>query len=257
MKKKIDKLSDKLVNAFLKNKIIAPLPLKYTRKLKDAQKFRLLCESKIKDPIIGFKAAGTGISVMKKLKEKKPFYASIFKKNFIKSGKKVKINKSTLGIELEVCYLIKKNFFSSKRSITMKNVTKYISYMAPCIEVIGYRQKKKGITSFGDLCSDFGANVKFLIGQKKKYKRIKIGNLKTNITNKKIGQSVNGNTNTVYINPLNSLRFVLNELKKDKVNLDKDFYVFTGSTVGVVPILGKGLYEGKIDKLGTAKARIF
>ena len=128
--------------------------------------------------------------------------------------------------------------------------------MAACIEVIGYRQRKKGITSFGDLCSDFGANVKFLIGQKKKYKRINIGNLKTNIANKKIKQSVTGNTNTVYINPLNSLRFVLNELKKDKVNLDKDLYVFTGSTVGVVPNLGKGLYTGKVDKLGSAKAII-
>ena len=128
--------------------------------------------------------------------------------------------------------------------------------MAPCIEVVGYRQKRKGITSFGDLCSDFGANVKFLIGQKKKYKRINIGNLKTNIANKKIGQSVNGNTNTVYINPLNSLRFVLNELKKDKVTLDKDFYVFTGSTVGVVPISGRGLYNGKIAQLGSAKAII-
>ena len=95
--------------------------------------------------------------------------------------------------------------------------------MAACIEVIGYRQKKKGITSFGDLCSDFGANVKFLIGQKKKYKKINIGNLKTNIANKKIGQSVDGNTSTVYINPLNSLRFVLNELKKDKVTLIKIF----------------------------------
>jgi 2-keto-4-pentenoate hydratase len=52
--------------------------------------------------------------------------------------------------------------------------------MAPCIEVVGYRQKKKGVTSFGDLCSDFGANVKFLIGQKKKYKKINIGNLKNN-----------------------------------------------------------------------------
>ena len=56
--------------------------------------------------------------------------------------------------------------------------------MAPCLEVVGYRQRKKGITSFGDLCSDFGANVKFLIGTKKKYKKINIGNLKTNITNK-------------------------------------------------------------------------
>ena len=257
MKKTIlEKTANKLVNAFVNNKIIAPLPTKFTKKLSESQKLRKLCESKVKDPIIGFKAAGTGISVMKKFKEKKPFYAAIFKKNFIKSGKKVKINKSTLGIELEVSYLIKKNFFSSKGSITIKNLTKYISYMAVCIEVIGYRQKKKGITGFGDLCSDFGANVKFLIGQKKKYKRINIGNLKTNIGNKKIGQSVDGNTNTVYINPLNSLRFVLNELKKDKVNLDKDFYVFTGSTVGVVPILGKGLYTGKIDKLGSAKAII-
>jgi len=252
----LEKTADKLVNAFVNNKIIAPIPSKFTKKLSEAQKLRKLCESKVSDPIIGFKAAGTGIPVMKKLKEKKPFYASIFKKNFTKSGQKVKINKSTLGIELEVCYLVKKSFFSLKGSITMKNVSKYISHMAPCIEVVGYRQRKKGITSFADLCSDFGANVKFLIGTKKKYMRINIGNLKTNITNKKAKQSVNGNTNTVYINPVNSLRFVLNKLKKDKINLNKDFYVFTGSTVGVVPILGKGLYTGKVDKLGSVKAII-
>jgi|TARA_B110000046_G_scaffold184603_1_gene223528 2-keto-4-pentenoate hydratase len=252
----LDKTTDKLVNAFLKNKIIAPLPLKYTKKLSEAQKVRRMCESKIKDPVIGFKAAGTGILVMKKLKEKEPFYASVYKKNFLKSGKRVKINKSTLGIELEVCYLIKRSFFKSKGSINMKNVSKYISDMAPCIEIVGYRQRKKGITSFGDLCSDFGANVKFLIGKKKKYKKINIGNLKTIISNEKIKQSVSGNTNTVYINPLNSLKFVLNKLKKDKINLNKNFYVFTGSTVGVVPILGKGLYVGKIDKLGSAKAII-
>ncbi|MDB9979808.1 fumarylacetoacetate hydrolase [Candidatus Pelagibacter sp.] len=252
----IEKTADKLVNAFVNNKIISPLPQKITKNLTDADEFRKLCESKIKEPIIGFKVGGTGIPVMKKLKEKEPFYAAIFKENFIKSGKKVKINKSTLGIELEVCYLIKKNFFLSKGVITMKKISKYISHMAPCIEVVGYRQKKKGITSFGDLSSDFGANVKFLIGQKKKYKRIKINNLKTIISNKKINQTVLGNTGTVYISPLNSLRFVLNKLKKDKVNLNKDFYVFTGSTVGVVPILGKGLYVGKIDKLGSVKTII-
>jgi len=256
MKNLIEKTSDKLINAFLKNKIIAPIPKKFTNKIVEAQKFRKLCESKIKLPVIGFKAAGTGIPVMKKLKEKEPFYASIYKKNVIKNGKKVKINKSTLGIELEVCYQIRKSFFSSKGLVTKKNISKYISHMAPCIEIVGYRQKKEGITSFGDLCSDFGGNVKFLIGQKKKYKKINIGNLKANISNKKVKQSVNGNTNAVYINPLNSLRFVLNKVKKDKVNLGKNFYVFTGSTVGVVPILGKGLYTGKIDKLGSVKAII-
>tara|TARA_Y100000816_G_scaffold236622_1_gene182513 strand:+ start:345 stop:575 length:231 start_codon:yes stop_codon:yes gene_type:complete len=74
--------------------------------------------------------------------------------------------------------------------------------------------------------------------------------------NKKISQSVSGNTNAVYINPLNSLRFVLKKVKKDKINLNKDFYVFTGSTVGVVPIKGKGIYIGKIEKLGSVKTTI-
>ena len=252
----LEKTSNKLVKAFLKNKIIAPIPSKYTKKLHEAQKFRKLCESKIKLPVIGFKAAGTGIPLIKKFKEKEPFYASVYKRNFLKSGKGVKINKATLGIELEVCYKIKKSFFSSKGSVTMKNISKYISHMAPCIEVVGYRQRKKGITSFGDLCSDFGANVKFLVGATKRYKKINIGNLKTNISNKKVNQSVNGNTNTVYINPLNSLRFVLSKVKKDKINLNKDFWVFTGSSVGVVPIKSKGLYIGKIDKLGSVKTMI-
>ena len=256
MKSLLERTSDKLVNAFIKNKIIAPIPSKFTKKLKEAQKLRVLCESKIRYPVIGFKAAGTGIPLIKKFKEKEPFYASVYKRNFLKSGKKVKINKSTLGIELEVCYKIKKSFFLSKGSITNKNIFRFISHMAPCIEVVGYRQRKKGITSFGDLCSDFGANVKFLLGSAKKYKKVNIGNLKTNISNKKMNQSVDGNTNTVYINPLNSLRFVLNKVKKDKINLNKNFWVFTGSSVGVVPIKGKGLYIGKIEKLGSVKALI-
>ena len=256
MKTLIEKTSDKLVKAFLKNKIISHIPSKFSKKLIEAQKLRKLCESKIKEPVIGFKAAGTGIPLIKKFKEKEPFYASVYKRNFLKSGKSVKVNKSTLGIELEVCYKVKKSFFLSKGKITMKNISKYISHMAPCIEVVGYRQRKKGITSFGDLCSDFGANVKFLVGPSKKYRRINIGNLKTNISNRKINQSVNGNTNTVYVNPLNSLRFVLNKVKKDKINLMKDFWVFTGSSVGVVPIKGKGLYTGKVDKLGSVKTII-
>tara|TARA_B100001093_G_scaffold512354_1_gene582055 strand:+ start:563 stop:1339 length:777 start_codon:yes stop_codon:yes gene_type:complete len=249
--KDLNKYANKLVNAFLKNKIIPPLPSKYTKKLSEAQKLRKLCESKIKKPISGFKAAGTGISVLKKLKEKEPFYASVYKHNVLSNKKSVKINKYTMGIELEICYLIKSNFFNLKKKVTKNNIKKFISYIAPCIEVVGYRQSKVGIKSLGDLCSDFGANVKFVIGPKKKYKNNNVKNLKTNISNKKLKQSVNGNTNTVYINPMNSLRFVLSKLQKDKIKLKKDFFVFTGSSVGVVPILGKGIYKGTVAKIGS------
>jgi len=252
----LNKISNSLVKAFLRNKTIKPIPEKFCKNINLANRLRLLCEKKINKPVIGFKAGGTVIAMLKTLKEKEPFYSSIYKQNFLKSGQKVKIDKYTLGIELEVCYLIKKTFFNSKTKITNKNVTKHISHMAPCIEVVGYRQRKKGLKYLGDLSSDFGANKKFLIGVKKKFKKINFSNLKTNIENKKIKQSVNGNTNIVYVNPLNSLRFVLNKIKKDKIKLNQNFYVFTGSTVGVVPIKGKGIYTGKIQKLGSVKAII-
>ena len=254
--KSTDKIANKLVNAFLKNKIISPLPKKYTKKISNAQIFRKLCESKIKKPISGFKAAGTGIPVLKKLKEKEPFYATVYKHNVLKNKKSVKINKFTMGIELEVCYLINKNFFEFKKKVTKNNIKRFINYIAPCIEVVGYRQKKKGIKSLGDLCSDFGANVKFVVGAKKNFKNQNVKNLKTKIFNKKINQSVSGNTNTVYINPMNSLLFVLKKLQKDKIKLNNNFYVFTGSSVGVVPILKKGIYKGVIDKLGSVSTRI-
>ena len=60
----LEKISNKLVNAFLKNKLIKAIPAKYTKKIKEAQKLRKLCESKIRLPVVGFKAAGTGIPLI-------------------------------------------------------------------------------------------------------------------------------------------------------------------------------------------------
>ena len=101
-------IANKLVKAFIKNKSISPLPSQYVKKMQNAEKFRKLCESKLTKPIIGFKAAGTGIPLIKKLGEKEPFYASVYKHNVLKNNKSVKINNYTLGIELEVCYYLKK-----------------------------------------------------------------------------------------------------------------------------------------------------
>ena len=42
----------------------------------------------------------------------------------------------------------------------------------------------------------------------------------------------------------------------NRIKLTKDFYIFTGSTVGVVPILGKGFYKGIVNKLGSVTVKI-
>ena len=72
--------------------------------------------------------------------------------------------------------------------------------------------------------------------------------------------AINWCMNEAGIDDLNSIDEVCwyedPKVKKDRVDLGQDFYVFTGSTVGVAPILGKGLYTGKIEKLGSVKAII-
>ena len=50
--KTLNKYANRLVDAFLNNKIISPIPKKYTKKLSEAQKLRKLCESKISKPVV-------------------------------------------------------------------------------------------------------------------------------------------------------------------------------------------------------------
>ena len=135
--KNMNLYANKLVNAFLKNQIIAPLPSRFVKKLNKAELFRKFCESKIKKPIMGFKATGTAIPVLKKLGEKEPFYATVYKHNVLKNNKSVRINKYTMGIELEVCYMINKAFFALKDKIRKNDLKKYITHIAPCIEISG------------------------------------------------------------------------------------------------------------------------
>ena len=114
MKSEINRIADKLVKAFNTNTFIKPIPVKYCKSINLANKLRILCEDQINDETIGVKAGGTGIQALKKLGEKEPFIAKIFKKRFLKSGQNVKIYKNTKGIEVEVYYLIKKSFFDFK-----------------------------------------------------------------------------------------------------------------------------------------------
>ena len=69
MKNDIQSVSKKLVKSYNSNKLINPIPEKFCKNIKLAHKLRLLCESKIKDTKVGFKAGGTIIALLKKLKE--------------------------------------------------------------------------------------------------------------------------------------------------------------------------------------------
>ena len=79
MKNEINRIAGRLVKAFNTNTVINPIPVKYCKNINLANKLRKLCEDQIKDETIGIKAGGTGIQALKKLKEKEPFTAKVFK----------------------------------------------------------------------------------------------------------------------------------------------------------------------------------
>ena len=131
MQKEITTLSKKLAKAFNTNTLISPLPKKFCKNTKNANLLRVASEKLIKSPIIGFKAGATGKAMLKKWKEKEPFYASIFKKNLVKTNSKVKLSKNTFGIELEVFYFLDRKIFESKSKITTKNIKNCLLYTSP------------------------------------------------------------------------------------------------------------------------------
>ena len=100
MKSEINHIANKLVKAYNTNTFINPIPVKYCKNINLANKVRKLCEDKVSDETIGIKAGGTGIQALKKLGEKEPFIAKIFKKRFLKSGQNVKIYKNTKVLRL-------------------------------------------------------------------------------------------------------------------------------------------------------------
>ena len=119
--------------------------------------------------------------------------------------------------------------------------------MGPCIELVGYRQRKKGVSCLGDLTADFGCNVKFIIGKKQKYKKLKFNNLPTTLFNKKSGQTVNGNTKAVYDSPLKSLVWLVNRARKDKVTINKNFMYLPVQQLVLFRYLKKVYLKAKLN----------
>ena len=137
-----------------------------------------------------------------------------------------------------------------------RSVRKFIIGIAPAIEVVGFRQKLKAIDCLGRMISDFGLNVAFVAGKLKKYSLKKITSIPTVLTNKTAKKDYPGNTKIVLGNPINSLIWLLNEIRKNNMILSFDFWVTTGSSTPIIPIKKGDLFSGGIKGLGKVSLKI-
>ena len=250
--KKVKILSSSLAEARKKNILIKPLPLYISKNIILAEQIKALAEKKLNWSPVGFKIGATNKKIMKLLKAKKPFYSYLFKEQTFSNKKLLKLTPQIFGIELEIAYKINKKIFDAK-IYKKEQLKSYIYGVAPAIELVGYRQKVKKIKYVGQAIVDFGLNISFIKSKIYKTKNILNLNLKTKITNLKNKKIYFGHTKNVMGNPINALFWLINDLKKKDVYLDKDFWVTTGSTTSIIPVkkgdnfLGEVLPIGKVN----------
>ena len=65
-----------------------------------------------------------------------------------------------------------------------------------------------------------------------------------------------GNTKIVLGNPINSLIWLLNEIRKNNMILSFDFWVTTGSSTPIIPIKKGDLFSGSVKGLGSVSLKI-
>ena len=247
--KKINFISSSLALARKKNSLTNSLPTNILKDLNLVKQIRSFAEAKLEWHPIGFKIGGTNPEIMSLLKAREPFYSYLFKEQTFDSKKRLKLSPNTLGIELELAYKISKKIFKKKIK-KRKQLKHFIHGVAPAMELVGLRQKIKRITNVGQAMADFGLNISFVKSKINKPNNVFKLRFKTKITNLKNKKVYFGNTKNVMGNPINALFWLIKELQKKDISLNKDFWVTTGSTTSIVPVKKGDKYLGEISKIG-------
>ena len=256
MNKKIENIGRTISNARYSKKFIPKISKSIIGNVDTATQICRHAEMELLWNPIGFKAGATNKSMWKKLKAKKPFFSYLYEESTYQNKGKMPFQKNLIGAELEVAFKIKNEVFNFNKKITKSNVNKFIIGIAPAIEVVGFRQKLKAIDCLGRMISDFGLNVAFVAGKLKKYSLKKITSTPTVLTNKTAKKDYPGNTKIVLGNPINSLIWLLNEIRKNNMVLSFDFWVTTGSSTPIIPIKKGDLFSGSIKGLGNVSLKI-
>jgi 2-keto-4-pentenoate hydratase len=256
MNKKIENIGKKISEARYNKKFIPKISKSILENVNTATMICRNAENNLLWNPIGYKVGATNKSMWKKLKAKKPFFSYLYKETTYKNNGKMPFQQNLLGAELEVAFKIKNEIFDFNKKITKSNISQFIMGIAPALEIVGFRQKLKAIDCLGRMISDFGLNVAFATGKIQKYNLKKITSVPTVLTNKTTKKDYPGNTKIVLGSPINSLIWLLNEIRKNTMVLSFDFWVTTGSSTPIIPIKKGDLFSGKIKGLGSVSLKI-
>ena len=139
-------------------------------------------------------------------------------------------------LEPEFSFKIKNNIDLSKIPYSFDEIYNSIDSVLPSIEIVDSRFHDWKIVGINNLIADNGVNAYWIYGEEKKdLRKFDFSNhsVKVYINNKLVEK---GNSRDVLENPINSLNWLINSLKKYNGTLYKGDYVSTGTCTVAIPI---------------------
>lgn len=202
---------------------------------------------------IGKKVGCTNIEAQKQVGVNEPFYGNLYSR--FSASNNCSLNSKNFSepyIEPEISFVIKKDIDISKAPFSIKNIDEIFEGIICSIEIVDFRFRKS-INQIGieNLIATNGASDYWIKGNNI-YKLKDVNFLNTPIflyINEEL--IIEGNTNKVLGNPVNSAIWLLNKISEKGQTMLKGQYISTGSCTKAIKLIKNNKIKVKFESLET------
>ena len=255
---KIHSLSNKLIDAHIKGKVISSSEYNFLKSIKEAYKFQDISEKLLKMKRIGWKIGATSLKAQQYLNTKEPVTAPMFKDYCYQSPSTITIftNQNT-SIECEFGFKFKKHLPPQIKKYDLNEIISAIDCLIPVIEIIATRFKG-GFKNLGPikLIADMVVHKGLVKGiEINKWEDINLA--EQNVELYKNGlKIISGYGSDVLGSPLNVLEWSINHLSESGKSINAGDIISTGTCTGIIPILQGDKIVANFIGLDTIKLNI-
>ena len=208
--------------------------------------------------LFGWKVAATSSNGQKHIGVSEPLAGRIFKEKVYKNQSKVNLGNNKMAVaEPEFAFKINKNIFPRKQIYSINEVLSFIDDLYPVIELPNSRFTKYEIQGEEQLIADNACAHFFIIGSKFNglWKNFDLENHSVNISNQN-GKNYTGIGKNVLGNPIIGITWLINELSKYNITINKDMIVSTGTCTEPFTINKNDLITADFGVLGKVQVLI-
>ena len=208
--------------------------------------------------LFGWKIAATSSNGQKHIGVTEPLAGRIFKEKVYKNKSEIILGNNKMAVaEPEFAFKINKDIFPRKKTYSNNEVLSFIDDLYPAIELPNSRFTKYEIQGEEQLIADNACAHLFIIGNKFNglWKGLDLKNHLVTISNQN-RKNYTGTGSNVLGNPIIGLTWLVNELSKYNITINKELIISTGTCSKPFPINKNDFITADFGVLGRVEVFI-